>query len=318
MSRVPSFPGRPIVPEPARFHADWLRLREPVDHRSRNASVLRPLVARWASLEWTRILDLGSGTGSNLRYLAPRLPAPQSWTLFDHDAALLAEATPAPAGTTVIPTLGGLVEEGLEEVARSHLVTASALLDLVSEPWLETLASTCQAHGCGVLFALSYDGTIRWAKGREGTDQKQEDQDPDDEVIRVAVNAHQRRDKGLGRALGPRAAATAQVLLREHGYQTWTGPSPWNLGPQDAALVAELLQGWETAALEQLPAKAELIQSWARRKARLVRTEHFSLTVGHVDVLALPPSSGSARSGVSKVEIEEGVVADTELPPPRA
>ncbi len=40
------------------------------------------------------------------------------------------------------------------------LVTASALLDLVSERWLRALAARCAGHGAAVLFALSYDGRI--------------------------------------------------------------------------------------------------------------------------------------------------------------
>ena len=32
-----------------------------------------------------RIVDLAAGAGSNLRYLSPRLPFEQAWTLVDHD-----------------------------------------------------------------------------------------------------------------------------------------------------------------------------------------------------------------------------------------
>ena len=38
------------------------------------------------------IHDLGSGTGSMSRWLAPRLPGPQHWVLHDRDADLLARA----------------------------------------------------------------------------------------------------------------------------------------------------------------------------------------------------------------------------------
>ena len=67
------------------FDADWLALREPVDHRSRAHALLAPLCDAWRARGWSRVLDLGSGTGSNLRYLTPRLPAGQEWVLVDQD-----------------------------------------------------------------------------------------------------------------------------------------------------------------------------------------------------------------------------------------
>jgi len=284
------------VSEAERFDAEWLRLREPADHSARSASLLNHLVDTWSARRWSRVLDLGSGTGSNLRYLAPRLSTPQSWTLLDHDAALLARAAQAPSGVTVRTRVGELAEEGLEEVSRAHLVTASALLDLVSESWLAALASECQAHGCGVFFTLNYSGDIRWGEPPNQTLGASEtgDLDSGDTVIRDAMNRHQRRDKGLGPALGPQAAAAAESLFRARGYATWTAPSPWRLGREDEPLARTLLAGWEKAALEELPAEAEFIRAWSRRKQRLIRQGRFSLYVGHVDLLALPPPSDGA------------------------
>ena len=44
------------------------------------------------------IHDLGCGTGSMGRWLAPRLPGPQHWVLHDRDADLLAVAADEPPG----------------------------------------------------------------------------------------------------------------------------------------------------------------------------------------------------------------------------
>jgi SAM-dependent methyltransferase len=284
------------VSEAKRFDAAWLRLRELADHSARSASLLNHLVDTWSAHGWSRVLDLGSGTGSNLRYLAPRLPTPQSWTLLDHDAALLPRAAQAPSRVTVRTRVGELAEEGLEEVARAHLVTASALLDLVSESWLTALASECQAYRCGVFFTLNYSGDIRWGEPSNQPIGASGPGDPDfgDAVIRDAMNSHQRRDKGLGPALGPQAPSAAESLLRARGYATWTAPSPWRLGPGDEPLARMLLAGWEKAALEELPDEAEFIRVWSRRKRRLIQQGRFSLYVGHVDLLALPPPSDDA------------------------
>jgi len=72
------------------------------------------------------------------------------------------------------------------------LVTASALLDLVSEDWLAALAARCRESGAAILFALSYDGRIRCSP-----------EEPNDATICALVNEHQRTDKGFGTRARP-------------------------------------------------------------------------------------------------------------------
>lgn len=278
----PGPPGAGAQEPAERFEEGWLSLREPVDHRARAPGLLPPLRAAWRARGWRRVVDLGAGTGSNLRYLAPRLPGAQEWTLVDHDADLLERARSAvpPAGTPdgapvqVDVRAGDLDDAGLHAVESADLVTASALLDLVSRGWLERLVARADAAGAGLLLALSYDGTVAWSRSH-----------PDDELVRSAVNRHQRRDKGLGSALGPDAAAVATELLERAGRSVRLEPSPWRLGEGDAALARELVAGWAAAATEERPDRAERIGAWAaERTARAGE----GVTVGHVDLLALP------------------------------
>ena len=266
------------------FDATWLALREPVDHRSRARALLPLLKVFWRRARWSHVLDLGSGTGSNLRYLGPRLPDGQVWTLVDHDPTLLERAT-APARVRDLNRVcGDVADEGLELVKDADLVTSSALLDLVSEEWLRAVAEACRQAACGVLFALSYDGSIVW--NREGADE-----DLADILTRNAVNAHQRRNKGLGPALGPTAGPVARTLFENAGFRTWFLPSPWRVDQRDSALAGALVEGWERAALEESPSQGDHIREWAERRRQRVATGEFDLTVGHVDLLALPDES---------------------------
>ena len=264
------------------FDVDWLALREPVDHASRAPALLPLLAAAARAGRWSRVLDFGSGTGSNLRYLAPRLPKGQQWTLVDHDRTLLAQAGPPDRVRSLDRVCGDLATEGIAAVGDSHLVTGSALLDLVSEKWLRAVAGACRAAACGVLFAMTYDGRIEWVRAEAVGP------DPDDEMVRQAVNAHQRRDKGLGPALGPSAGAVAQACFREAGYRTWFRPSPWQLGETDTVLALTLVDGWERAAVEMRPDARREIGAWASRRREQLNGQVVSLTVGHVDMLALP------------------------------
>lgn len=268
-----------------RFEADWLALREPVDHRSRDEDGARMAGEEARRRGWTRAVDLGSGSGSNLRYLAPFLPGIRSWGAVDHDAGLLDRIVP-PGGIDLERIHGDLAREGLEAIRGADLVTGSALLDLVSEVWLRSLVSRCAEDSAAALFALSYDGSVRWLP-----------EEPGDRVVLGLVNRHQRRDKGLGGALGPEAATVARGLFEAAGYTVRLVRTPWQLaGAEDAALALRLLDGWAEAAREEDPDAAAGIQAWRERRSSGIRgwgrggAPESVLEVGHLDLLALPPA----------------------------
>ena len=278
-------------PQMETFDADWLALRELVDHRSRAVELIEPLVAAWERGVWMRVVDLGSGTGSNVRYLASRLPSPQRWTLVDHDPAHLRTVgnlkVNVPSCELAV-VLGDIGSEGLRAVARADLVTASALLDLVSARWLDRLVAACVEAGCAALFALNYNGKITWSAD-DGPDAEVED--PDDRVVWNALSIHQVGDKGLGPSLGPDAGVSALRAFERVGYQCYFHPSSWRLGVDDAALVHRLVKGWAEAAAEILPQESDRISAWAARRSEVVSERRFMLTVGHDDLLALPRDS---------------------------
>lgn len=297
------------------FDADWLALREPADRRSRDPRLPQRLRKAWRRRGWARVVDLGAGVGANLRYLAPRLPAGQRWTLVDHDPRHVdwLRSLAAPPGvetlTAVSADLVGVrsatspqakvetasavsadfAADGLGIVDGADLVTASALLDLVSEPWLAGLVRRCADAAAGAYFALTYDGEVRWTT--ESAVGWRVDRDPDDDLVRSAVNRHQRGDKGFGPALGPAAASVAARLFRAAGYRTWLVASDWCLEAADGRLAARLVEGWAEAAAELQPETAERVGAWAARRRAAVSRGSFRVTVGHRDLLALPGGS---------------------------
>lgn len=266
------------------FDPTWLALREDVDHRSRARGLLGPLSAWWRENRCTTILDLGSGTGSNMRYLAERLPGQQEWTLIDGDADLLERVRVPGAVARLRRMQAELDDVPPERLAGAELVTASALLDLVSLSWLHGVVDACAARRRAVLFALTYDGVVAWSASDDGAAQS----DPLDSEVLAAVNRHQRREKGMGPALGPEATALVLERFRAHGYRTWELPSPWSLGPEDEALARRLVRGWAVAAREEEPSLADAIDAWEERRYACLGLAATRLMVGHRDVLALP------------------------------
>lgn len=261
------------------FDAGWLRLREPVDHRSRAVDLEVRLSRFGETAGWSRVVDLGSGTGSNVRHLAPRLPWAETWRVVDHDPDLLGRIR-APAGRHLERVVADLATDEMESIEGADLVTGSALLDLVSERWIERLARQCARSSGGVLFALSVDGTVQWPGSN----------DPDDEWISDAFRRHQARDKGFGGALGARAAPVARDLLERAGMTVWLRPSPWILtGRDDSTLAREWLAGWAAAVVEIHPDRRSAIEAWLARRMSAIGRGEYRLEVGHLDLLALPP-----------------------------
>src|SRR5262245_61710406 len=87
--------------------SEWLALREAADAAARSEPLTRAVVERLPRDRPVRAVDLGTGTGSNVRYLMPRLPPnAQQWMLVDRDRALLALAIRSlrPAHSIVIET----------------------------------------------------------------------------------------------------------------------------------------------------------------------------------------------------------------------
>lgn len=275
------------------FSPDWLARREPVDHRSRNRDLLARLAKTLAGRDGLAVVDLGCGAGSNLRALAPILPARQDWRLVDYDPALLAaarlrlqdwaeEAREAAEGLVLRAGSRTLsVSFARADLARNldsalgpepGLVTAAAFFDLVSTDFIERLAEAVARRGAVFYTALTYDGVETWEPAHEA-----------DPAILAAFHAHQRGDKGFGPAAGPEATAALTEAFSRRGYRVSTAPSPWILGSRDEMLLRELATGSAGAVRETGAVPEDVVEGWlaARRRAA-------GCTIGHLDCLAVP------------------------------
>ena len=73
------------------FKPDWLALREAADVGARSSRLTRLVAGRFPDDAVLHVLDVATGTGANMRYLAEHLPPQQSWVLVDRDSVLLSE-----------------------------------------------------------------------------------------------------------------------------------------------------------------------------------------------------------------------------------
>ncbi|MHC1560658.1 class I SAM-dependent methyltransferase [Actinomycetospora sp. C-140] len=285
LSSEPTAP-RPRTPEHALPGApaasDWLALREKADAEARAIDLVEDLRAGHPAPG--RILDLGAGTGSMARWLAPRMPGPQHWVLTDRDPALLAEAydrlpTTARDGSPVTGEVRRVDITTLRaaDLVGHDLVTASALLDVLTAEEVDGLAAACVGAGCAALLTLTVVGQIRI-----------EPAEPRDLPVAAAFDAHQQRVVGGRRLLGPDAATAAEDAFARHGAHVRSRSSPWHLGLDDVDLVVAWLHGWVSAAAAQDPDLARHADAYLARRLEAAEEGRLRVTVGHLDLLAMP------------------------------
>ncbi|HEY2741382.1 MAG TPA: class I SAM-dependent methyltransferase [Gaiellaceae bacterium] len=265
--------------EALRVSPDWLDLRERADAAARSRALVEQLCRRLPADGPLLLHDLACGTGSMGRWLAPLLPGPQHWVLHDRDPGLLAlaESLGGAAGVTVETRLSDVTRLGRDELAGASLVTASALLDLLTEDELAAVVDVCAAAGCPVLFALSVTARVQLLPA-----------DPLDARVAAAFDAHQRRPTPRGRLLGPDAVDAAVEGFRRLGAEVVVHPSPWRLGAAESELASEWLTGWVDAACEQEPALISDADLYRPRRLSEAAAGALAVTVGHADLLVLP------------------------------
>lgn len=301
----------------AQFDPDWLRLRAPFDSAARStrleeqAAALLVDRARSKGVMTVRIVDLGAGTGANFRHLAPRLDRlfasaghqlDQDWQLLDKSDDLLyhvdSEMTvwAGQTGRTWVDGRQGRVAVMSGDAGRwqfvtrrvdlaspgwagnvddADLITASALIDLAGEDWLQGLMAAAVASDALLLIVLSYDGRLSWSP-----------QGSLDQQALVAFERHQRRDKGLGVALGSVAAERLVTLARSRRWQVLAEDSDWLVAAEAVAMHNALADGIAHAVVEierEGLAPGGLAGRWLAERRALGPA---ALVVGHTDVLA--------------------------------
>ena len=284
------------------FDADWLELREPFDAAARDAELALRLSQALPSRP--RILDLGAGTGSLLRWLGHFIGRAQAWTLVDSDAELVDEAffiiaeraTAAGWGVTFpgkktllvhSPRGAWRVEALVADLAEApdnlplHAVDAvvcSALCDLVSRPWIERVAAACAASRLPFYAALNVAGRTRFTPAHRM-----------DALVARGFARDQARDKGFGgAALGAAAPDAIAAAFEAQGYEVMRAPSDWVVPRRSARMAVALSDGHANAAIRLERREGKRITRWMLDRAAQARDLRLGVRVGHVDVLALP------------------------------
>ncbi len=298
---------------PEGFDPGWLALREPFDALARSEALAARLAARLPARP--RLIDLGAGTGSLLRWLAPRIGRAQAWTLVDADRAMVEEAfaviaeradgiglratfpsrktllVHAPGGAWRVEGLVADLAEAprnLPALAQADAVLSSALCDLVSEAWLARMAAALRVP---FYAALCVDGRDRLAPPH-----------PADGLVAAGFRRDQARDKGFGGpALGPRAPEAIARVFGARGFSVEGAASDWtvhsrgsvaypHLREQARDFLTRLVLGHAAAAERHHRGRRRPLDAWGLARLGQIRDRTLVARIGHRDLLAWPPA----------------------------
>lgn len=248
------------------FSPEWLALREPADFAARSRKVMDACASYFENHPQVRICDLGAGTGASVRAFTP-LFADVQWTLVDHDPANLAVAQQRHPG--IATKVCDFARDPACWPVDTMLVTATALLDLTSQAWIDRFVAALRAKRLPLLCTLTVDGNLALTPPH-----------PLDAQVFDAFRAHQHGDKGFGAALGGDAAAYFETGLRKIGYDVTADDSPWRI--ERGELLSQLLEGMAGAVRET--GRVSDIDVWRRA----VQKHAVLFVVGHRDLFAAP------------------------------
>jgi SAM-dependent methyltransferase len=289
------------LPSCAMFNSDWLNERYRFDAEARNEWLEANCVNYFAYLPKLRLLDLGSGTGSNVRYYIEAFPQDQHWTCVEHDPKLIEASRQtiaadlrsrgyreeASGDALCFVGQGHRVEidwcEGslldlaqLLPLASVDLVMANAVFDLFSERQFRQLALDLHKAGTPLLFTLNY-AHMAFQPAR-----------PQDEQVIGWYDSHMLRPQSFGQAMGPAGGKKMETILREIGYEVQLAESIWDIRPHDQAMLGFML-GFMEGAIGELPlseAEQQSFAAWLQESRQRVQQSSLALAVHHWDLWA--------------------------------
>tara|TARA_Y100000991_G_scaffold140176_1_gene105653 strand:+ start:692 stop:1480 length:789 start_codon:yes stop_codon:yes gene_type:complete len=204
------------------FQNKWLNLRETVDRNSRNKRILYLINKFFKNKKNIRIVDLGSGAGSNYRFLKSRLLNNQYWSFVDisHQSTnyfkknIKLSSKIKKTNFKIVDVINNLEKINFNDY---NLVTGSAFLDILPKTWFKNFHKL-NVDTEIVYFALNYNGNFKFFPKHK-----------DDKRILNIFNKDQKSDKGIGEvAVGPDCTELInKVFKRTH--KTYVLDSTWDV-----------------------------------------------------------------------------------------
>ena len=181
-----------------KFENSWLFQREKIDNLSKSISIINKINIVLKNYDKIRIIDLGTGTGSNFRYLSKKIKFKnQSWTLMDLSKSSLNEAKKTSVTNNKIQKIILKHDDIIKNIEQHNfdnyeIVTGSAFLDIMPVDWFKKFY-TKNRNTKLVYFSINYDGYFKFYPKHK----------LDKDVLQLFNNDQKSKKNNKTRAVGP-------------------------------------------------------------------------------------------------------------------
>lgn len=283
-----------------KFTTTWINLRESYDMLSRS-DLLQNLYKN-NKMNLKKVIDLGGGNGSFLRWCHYKNITYDDFLIIDNDEALLKSFYSRTKSYLSMMSLSLIKDnmmsyriqnlknnkdgfitlkkqdfyKSIDTINDYNLVSFSAVSDLLSKKFIKCLFDKVN-KGTNLYFSICFDGRVKW-----------KNKNKHDKYIVSMFNQHQKQEKTTGVALGLDSIKFIKNLSTKNDYKIYIADSSWSVDSHDND--SRVFQKAYLNTIYKPLKKFELtdrdiLEDWIRSKKNDIESKNSNLVVGHKDIL---------------------------------
>ena len=288
--------------EQDKFSLSWIKAREQYDLKYRS-NLLKEQYKKDRS-SFNRIIDLGSGNGSFLRYCHCKKIIFKEMLLIDYDSKLLRDFYASTYSylngkdynilkesptkyklkkidtikTKNIQLMNTDILKSLNIINNYDLISLSAMSDILPTLFIKKLLDKIGKNKI-IYFSICFDGSIKWASSHKY-----------DKYILTMFNKNQETNKSSGYVVGAKSIELIREYSMKKKYNFQIEDSSWELKSYD-----ENSKCFQKMYLDTIckPLKKDditnkdMLSEWRKVKLKDIVTGKSKIIVGHKDILIL-------------------------------
>ena len=288
--------------EQDKFSLSWIKAREKYDLKHRS-NLLKEQYKKDKSF-FNKIIDLGSGNGSFLRYCHSKKMVFEEMLLIDYDSKLLRDFYASTYNylngtnynilkesptkyqlkkidtikTENIQLMNTDILKSLDIINNYNLISLSAMSDILPILFIKKLLNKVGKNKI-IYFSICFDGSIKWDSSHKY-----------DKYVLTMFNKHQEMNKISGYALGLKSIKLIKEYSAKKKYSFQVEDSSWELKSYD-----EDSKNFQKMYLDTIckPLKKDditdkdMLSEWRKVKLKDIVSGKSKITVGHKDILIL-------------------------------